>query len=529
LKESLLTHHNFAATVFTGGLGVLWVVQWLFPWHSGVSAMLDSWLWSMGAMVGVLLWRLPSTQVFSLSRLLACTVACAAGISVVFGLLQFAGLTEGWSWIHVSAQGEVYANLRQTNHFATLSSLGLLALLFLGCRSAQVPESDRRFVHLLAKKQVLLLSGVMLLALGNALSGSRTGMLQWVLICVAVGWMPRRQQSVLRLAVYGLLLYGLFVLLAPWLARWVNNPRSGLLGRLDDTNAFSRLALWANVLELIGQKPWLGHGWGSLAYAHYSSSFESTRFMEMLDNAHNLPLHLAVELGVPVALGFCGLVGWWVWRNKPWAETQPDRQMAWGMLMVIGIHSLVEYPLWYGPFFMTALLCVGVLCAEEWRFYWQKGYLAPVEYEVNAINSEAIWVLRSVAALLLAGTAFVAFDYHRVSQIYLQPAERSAWYSADALGAAQKSVLFQSHAKFAELVITPLSPQTASRVLQLSSELVFWSPEPRVIEKLIESATMLEMHDVALFHWRRYRQAYPAAYEAWSAKLKAGAGQLGGS
>jgi O-antigen ligase len=529
LKKSLFTRHNFAATVYTGGLGVLWVVQWLFPWHSGVSPMLDSWLWSLGALAGVLLWRLPSTHVFSLSGLLAWAVALAAGISVVFGLLQFAGLAEGLSWIHASAQGEVYANLRQTNHFATLTSLGLLALLFLGQRSAWVAAPDGGLAPLLARKQLVLLLGVMLLALGNALSGSRTGMLQWVLIFAAAWLMPGGQRSVLRLAVFALLLYSLFVLLAPWLAQWVNNPRSGLLGRIEDTNAFSRLALWANVLELIGQKPGLGHGWGSLAYAHYSNSFESTRFMEMLDNAHNLPLHLAVELGVPVAVAFCALVGWWVWRNKPWAETQPDRQMAWGMLLVIGIHSLVEYPLWYGPFFMTALLCVGVLCAEEWQYFWQKGHLAPVKYGVAAINSGAIWVQRGVAVLLLAGTAFVAFDYHRVSQIYLQPAERSSWYASDALGAAQRSVLFKSHAKFAELVITPLSPQTAPRVLQLSSELVFWSPEPRVIEKLIESATMLEMHDVALFHWRRYRQAYPVAYEAWSTKLKAGAGQLSGS
>jgi O-antigen ligase len=528
LNESLFTRRNLAPALYGVGLGLVGVAQWLFPWHSGVSAMLDSWLWSMMALVGVLLWCLHSTPLFSVSVLLAGTVACAAGISVLFGLLQFAGLAEGWSWIHASAQGEVYANLRQTNHFATLTSLGLLALLYLGYRSAQVPESDRRLVHSFAKKQALLLLGVMLLALGNALSGSRTGMLQWALIAVLVGWMHHRgQRSVVRLAIYALLLYVLFVLLAPWLAQWVSSPRSGLLGRIEDTNAFSRLALWANVLELIAQKPWLGWGWGSLAYAHYSSSFESKRFMEMLDNAHNLPLHLAVELGVPVALGFCALVGWLVWRNKPWAETKPDRQMAWGMLMVIGVHSLVEYPLWYGPFFITALLCIGILCAEEWQDFWQKEHLAQIKYGVVAIKSGANWVLASVAVVLLVATALTAFDYHRVSQIYLQPAERSTWYSEDALGAAQQSMLFTSHAKFAELVITPLSPQTAPRVLQLSSELVFWSPEPRVIEKLIESATMLEMHDVALFHWRRYRQAYPVAYEAWSSKLKAGAGQAG--
>ena len=78
--------------------------------------------------------------------------------------------------------------------------------------------------------------------------------------------------------------------------------------------------------------------------------------MEMLDNAHNLPLHFAVELGIPFALAFCVLVVWAIWRGKPWAERRWDRQMAWGILFVIGIHAMVEYPLWYGPFFMATLV-----------------------------------------------------------------------------------------------------------------------------------------------------------------------------
>jgi O-antigen polymerase len=48
--------------------------------------------------------------------------------------------------------------------------------------------------------------------------------------------------------------------------------------------------------------------------------------------------------------------------------------------------------------------------------------------------------------------------------------------------------------------------------------MVQWSPEPRVIEKLIESAVMMEAYDIALFHWRRYRVAYPQAYADWRAR-----------
>jgi hypothetical protein len=279
--------------------------------------------------------------------------------------------------------------------------------------------------------------------------------------------------------------------------------------RLGDAEAYTRVALWGNVMELIAQQPWGGHGWRSLAYTHYSTDFQSSRFMEMLDNAHNLPMHLAVELGVPVALAFSAGVVCLIWTTRPWREKLPERQLAWGILLVIGIHSMLEYPLWYGPFLMTAVLCVGFLCAEALQ-KWQRSLPDSARLAVN-------WSAIALAMALLCGALFTAFDYHRVSQIYLQPEQRSSWYAADPMAAARKSVLFQSHAKFAELQITPLTKESAPRILELSSELVYWSPEPRIIEKLIESATMMQQDELAAFHLRCYKRAYPSAYASWAA------------
>ena len=104
------------------------------------------------------------------------------------------------------------------------------------------------------------------------------------------------------------------------------------------------------MLDLIAQHPWTGWGWGELSFAHYSTLYQGPRFTEILDNAHNLPLHLAVELGIPAALLICGGFGWLVLAARPWRETDPARLMAWGLLGVIVLHSLLEYPLWYGPF-----------------------------------------------------------------------------------------------------------------------------------------------------------------------------------
>jgi len=157
--------------------------------------------------------------------------------------------------------------------------------------------------------------------------------------------------------------------------------------------------LWANVWHLILQKPWTGWGWGELDYAHYITLFPGTRFCVLLDNAHNLPLHLAVELGLPLALLVSGLVLWWVWRARPWAETDPVRQLAWGILAVVGLHSMLEFPLWYGPFQLVTVLAVALL----WR--WQLPGWAT-----------SLAARRGAAAIIvgaLALGAYVGWDFYR--------------------------------------------------------------------------------------------------------------------
>ncbi len=422
-------------------------------------------------------------------------------VSCVLALLQYLSVEQWFApWISASTDGTAYANLRQRNQFATLCSIGLVALLYL------------RQTGPLRGGQAWPWAAAAVLAAGTALSSSRTGALQWLLIGAAMlCWRHSVHRAVRWLCVGALGLYGLAVLAMPWFARWVGNPATGLWGRAQEAGEAggSRLALYSNVLDLIAQKPWLGWGWRELAYAHYSGVFD-VRFVELLDNAHNLPLHLAVELGLPYAAVFCAAVLWWVLRSAPWAEVQPARQLAWAVLLLLGVHSMVEYPLWYGPFIITLGLCLGLL--------------QPLKYASNRpvtqVNT-AQTAIKFIAIGLLCLAAYLGYDYHRASQIYLDKAERSARYPSDALGGtlgyAQQSWVYQRQAKFAELMVTAVTPQTAAHVLTLALDLVHYSPEPRVIEPLIEAAVMLHFDDVAAVHLARYKAMYPQEYAAWSA------------
>ncbi len=450
------------------------------------------------------------------ARAVAITWLVVALLSALMGLVQYLAL-EAWfaPWISHSGDGVAYANLRQRNQFATVCGIGLLALIYLQHVDLEAisPSSPMKrctdsyqFNSLLNAAWPWAAAAV--LAMGNALSSSRTGALQWLLIAVALlCWRGSLQARARRLGYGALAIYLVMLALMPWFADAVGNASSGLWGRAQESNApgVGRMWLYSNVLELIAQKPWLGWGWRELAYGHYSSVF-AVRFVELLDNAHNLPLHLAVELGTPYAVVFCAAVLVWVVRAAPWRETDATRQLAWGVVMLLGLHSLVEYPLWYGPFLMTLGLCIGLL---QPRFYASNRPLAQ--------QNDAQAATKFVALGLIVLTTYIAYDYHRVSQIYTTTEQRSPLYAGDALAHAQQSILFQKQAHFAELVTTPVTPQTAPRVLQLAAEMVHYSPEPRVIEALIESAVMLHSDDVAMLHIARYKAMYPKDYAQWTA------------
>jgi hypothetical protein len=278
----------------------------------------------------------------------------------------------------------------------------------------------------------------------------------------------------------------------------VDMPRA-LWNRFAGDGCSSRLVAWSNVLHLIGQKPLAGWGWGELDYAHYMTLYEGARFCEILDNAHNLPLHLAVELGVPAALLILGTVLVGGWRQRPWREEDPQRRLAWAVLGLILLHSLLEYPLWYGPFQIAFGVCLGWLVA------------APVQgaASVSPLPRAAF------AALVLGGLGYAAWDYARVSQIYRQPEERIAAWSDDTLDHVRRSWLFSGQSGFADLTLATPVRDNAAWMYALAQRTLHYSPEPRVIEPLVESATFLGRTDEAVQHLARYRAAFPADYEAW--------------
>ena len=515
---------------------VFLVLPWLNPFAPGPSPaampLLFSWgcaayLWNIG------FWRWDG---MAGTRLVVtvCAAWMAAGLlSSAIALFQYFGLSADLApWVNQTAVGEAFANLRQRNQFATLTNIAMAALLWWAHRSqysphhfvAAAPSSMTAWqTSRVARAAVLPLTwfAAALLAAGNAASSSRTGMLQLVALAAMVlfwgGWRRGAVRQVLVVAVVG---YTLALVALPLLVGFDLGSQS-MFARLRDgaPACSSRWLLWSNVLELVAQKPLLGWGVGELDYAHYINLYPGARFCEILDNAHNLPLHLAVELGLPAAVAICGALSWMVWRARPWAETDSTRQLAWAVLVLVGLHSLLEYPLWYGPFQIAVALCVVML----WRPALESGALLQQKKQSNTV---VVKVSTSfLAIVLIAFIGYAAWDYRRVSQIYLEAPERDVSLREDTLTKISGTWLFRDQFLFAQLSVTPLTRDNARWTYDTATKLLHYSPEPRVIEKVIESATLLGLDAEAVAHLARYKAAFPKESAQWSKARTSGAQQ----
>jgi len=496
---------------------LLIALPWLWPFTRGPLAAVEPYL--VAAATAVLLlaylpWR-GARRAFALAALgwtLAATASGGIALFQYFNLENWA-----WPWINRSHAGYAFGNLRQPNLLATHLVIGLLAAWWLAL-NRKLPWP------------AVALAALLMLA-GLAASASRTGTLEIVVVALLIpywawqtarskpecagrdGLVPLRPGRVAwhraaAVALAAVLLY----LIAGWLLPLLLDNTEGLNGRdlvsrwqHGESACGSRLVLWRDVLWLIARKPLTGWGWGDLAWAHYSAPYESDglpRFCYILDNAHNLPLHLAVSFGVPAAIVMCGFALWLIWRGRPWRETDPARQLAWGALLAIGIHSLFEYPLWYGPFQIAALLCLWLL----WATRGGADAAAPARWR------------KPCGALALAGlmgVGWACLDYWRVGQIFSAVNQGVPVFGGDAADQAGRPWLFRGMVRFIDVTTRPVTPQNAAALLPEALRTLHFSPEPRVIKKVIESAALLGNDQIVTEQRARFKAAFPREYRAW--------------
>jgi Virulence factor membrane-bound polymerase, C-terminal/O-Antigen ligase/Protein glycosylation ligase len=319
-------------------------------------------------------------------------------------------------------------NLRQPNHLGSQLAWSLVAL-----------------AALLELGRLRRATGWLLLPLlvgGMVLTGSRTGGIDMLLLTL---WalLDRSLSKPTRV----LLLAAPLLYAAGWFAMQAWNAAEGVAssgGRGDISS--SRFGIWSNTLSLIAQQPWTGVGFGEFNLAWTFTPFPG-RPIAFFDHTHNLPLQLAVELGLPLAaltLGLLGLALLQAWRR---AAAAPAVQLhvarpALVMVLAILLHSLLEYPLWYAYFLLPAAFAWGLALARPAVV----GDGIPPRAQAGARRA---MLLPLAGALMIAGTGFTGMDYLRVVAIFAPPP--GAAPLAQRIAHGQRSLLFAYHADYAAL------------------------------------------------------------------------------
>jgi Virulence factor membrane-bound polymerase, C-terminal/O-Antigen ligase len=222
---------------------------------------------------------------------------------------------------------------------------------------------------------------------------------------------------------------------------WITLLREGPLNSTSQ-----RLSLWRDVLTLIAHEPWLGVGFGQLNFVWTLTPFPA-RTPNVFDHAHSLPLQLAVEFGWPLTVLILTSVLYALAAHRFNANSAlgQRRWLALGMLAVVLLHSLFEYPLWFAHFLLPSALLLALLAR-------------PLGVASKAANTAALartnWLARwpaLPAAMGAIAVTWAALGYQQIVAIYRNATEPQR--ATQLAQTAQSHALFGYYADYAAIML----------------------------------------------------------------------------
>jgi O-antigen ligase len=272
----------------------------------------------------------------------------------------FVGFLQYYRWhtfldtyISVRNAAAVYGNMAQPNHFADYICLGLVSLGLLHS-------------HFFWRWKTVLLAVPLLFVL--VLSGSRSAWLYLVCMTTMAGFF--REWRFLK---YGLSILAGFALMhfiveISWFS--ASSGRVTSAGRLfqEASSGSFRLHFWHEAWTIFLNHPILGAGFGQYAWLHFSLGpvLRDRVIVGAYNNAHDIVMQLAAETGLAGLAVLFSAVFFWV---RQALGAKPDCYRCWGvtLLAILGIHSTLEYPLWYAHFLGIFAILLGMLDDTFWQ------------------------------------------------------------------------------------------------------------------------------------------------------------------
>jgi len=332
-----------------------------------------------------------------------CVLAGALG-SAFIAALQLSWLAPD-GFVAPRMNPSVYGNLAQANHFSDLMWFGMLSVGALYVRNRV--------------RGLLMFATVLILAFFSVCSASRAAWLDAFILGafgVVLAVTSRRESDVRR---FGTCLVALPVV---FLTVYMFAQGAGLLEFFDVTASTQRMLgdekgnslrlwLWQAGLSAAKSNPWFGIGPGQ--FGGYSLSYAMTAppnvSLGVDINSHNLFTQLAAEFGFPLAVCVVGALAVWgltLWRNRSHLIVA----FTFCVALLLGLRSMLEFPLWYAQFLGLLALLAGMAHApRQARSSLEARMLAPLVIVIIGALVVAYSHQRMLERPMLQMAAQVAF------------------------------------------------------------------------------------------------------------------------
>lgn len=285
-----------------------------------------------------------------LADALFASLLIAALLSTGMALVQWMGIESLDPFVAPPMPGgRPVANVGQANNLSTLLVWGVVAAWWAFARGTL--------------GAVAAVASVALLALGVALTQSRTGYLSIMLVAVAAVVGRHRLRTGPTIPVIAALAV-LFVVFVAAL-----EPASRLVARMEVPSTMEarltpgkRPLIWKLALEEISRSPWIGYGWNQSSRAHVPLAEKYAALEVTVQHAHNAVLDLFVWNGIPIGLLFTLALAAWFWYQVRNVST-PAHLILLVAVAAFGLHAMLELPHVYLFFLLPVGVMVGTLNA----------------------------------------------------------------------------------------------------------------------------------------------------------------------
>ncbi len=394
-----------------------------------------------------------------------------------------------------------FGAISQANHFADFCALAIASLIYLYAKG----HFSLSFFYLLLVCFIVMLS----------LSGSRSGWLYLTTFTILLTFMHKnivtkgKDNDRTRGAWYaGLMLIPVFIFIQLFIYYFVPNelvnlPAERLINGVTTTTSSLRLQFWQDSFRMFTLQPWLGVGAEKFRVTTFSLADSPTVLTSkyVFEHAHNLFLHLLAEMGIAAPLiVLIGVLNWL--KAFKWRDLNLETWWVISLLAILGIHSMLEYPLWFAFFLGIAAVMLGA--GDENMI------------TINFSKSSKKIVQLSIAVLLILGAA-------NLSTMLIANVKMKNWLYKLAYENINEKVLldwvrnYSTLSPYAEalnaMTMGKVNDNDIEKQLTLHKSVMKFRPEMQVAYQLALILELKGQHKDAVKQLNRTMTAYPNTFK----------------